>query len=238
MPLQNRPLDWLIRIALAIVAAIPGAWIGIAASNALVYAIAALTDRDIAELKDMLIWSMITGLFAGGLAAIWLVLWLTSAGKWAQRVALIPLCIAALGGGAITVAAFDWPKSSGTPIIQYQLRLPAGAPLPERDKIGITVWREKLGQGCYIDQIRMADGRPEITGDLVLHTAYENPTMSLELDRATRGLLAAALQARCGAGEIVRALAAHRVHPDAARKRAAVAARATTRSAIACAKYM
>jgi hypothetical protein len=187
MPLQNRPLDWLIRIALAVVAAIPGAWIGIAATNALVYAIAALTDRDIAELKDMLIWSMITGLLAGGLAAIWLVLWLTSAGKWAQRVALIPLCIAALGGGAITVAAFDWPKSSGTPIIQYQLRLPAGAPLPERDKIGITVWREKLGQGCYIDQIRMADGRPEITGDLVLHTTYENPTMSLELDRASAG---------------------------------------------------
>lgn len=187
MPLQNRPLVWLIRIALAIFAAIAGGWLGMVAGNALVYAIAALTDRDIAELKDMLIWGMITGLPAGGLAAIWLGRRLTSAGKWAQRAALIPLCIAVLGGGAIMVAAFDWPKSSGIPIIHYELRLPAGMPRPERDKIGITVWREKSGEGCYIDQIRMADGRPEITGTIVLQTSNDNPTMSLELDRATAG---------------------------------------------------
>jgi hypothetical protein len=185
--MQNKLLHWLIRLVLAIAAAVAGGWAGGVVGAALVYTIAALTDRDIAELKDMLIWGSITGILVCAFAAIWLVMWLTGAGKWAKRAALVSLCFFVLAGGALMTASFDWPKSSGTPIVQYELRLPAGAPLPERDKIGLTVWSEKMGQGCYIAQIRMADGRPEIIGDLTLNTTNNNPTMSLELDRTTAG---------------------------------------------------
>lgn len=85
------------------------------------------------------------------------------------------------------LASFDWPKSSGEPVVDYELRLPAGAALPERGKLDLTVWREKAGEGCYIDKVRMAGDRPEITGNLTLRTNNLSPSMSLRLNNAAEG---------------------------------------------------
>jgi hypothetical protein len=185
--MKSKLIVWLIRIALAIPAAIVGGGFGLMAGEAFAYLVAALTDRDIGALKDMLIWSNLTGCAICSLVAVWLVLRYTEAGRWAQRSALTAAGVAAIGGVSLMIASFDWPKRSGNPIIQYELRLPAGSPLPQRSEINLTVWREKSGQGCYIAQIRWADRRPEIVGDLTLYRNNDNPTISLQLNRATEG---------------------------------------------------
>jgi hypothetical protein len=175
----------LMRFGLAIFTALAGGLLGQIAGQALVYAIADWTDRDIAELKDMLIWGFISGTLVGALAAVWLSLRLTGAIWWVERTALGIFAAALIGCGVIMTSAFDWPKSSGTPIIKYELRLPAGSPLPARDEIGITIWSEKSGQGCYIDKIRMAGERPEIAGDCSLYLSNLSPTVSLRLNNKT-----------------------------------------------------
>src|SRR5262249_55048685 len=139
-PMKFAPPLWLIRLLLLPPAIFGGVYGGNIVFQAAIYALARLTDRDVAELKDMLIWSFIIGSIVGAIAAVSLVLWLTRTGKLAQKISLIALLISMTGGISMMTAAFDWPKSSGTPIIRYELRLPAGTSLPERDAIDLTVW--------------------------------------------------------------------------------------------------
>jgi hypothetical protein len=178
-------------IILRTVAALLGAWIGVVVGHVLgeafVYAIAALTDRDIASLEDMLIWSVLTGAAIAAIACVWLALFLTRASRGARRAALIALAGAVLCGTVLMLATYDWPKSSGVPVVDYELRLPPGSALPARSDIDVTVWSAKSGQGCYIDGVHMADGRPEITGHMVLHPTSAPRTLALQLKGVGEG---------------------------------------------------
>ncbi|MBI5262734.1 MAG: hypothetical protein HY852_13060 [Bradyrhizobium sp.] len=180
-------LLFLTRLILFVGAVAAGAWLGQGAGELLVYGIAWLTDRDIAELKDMLIWGMITGLAVGALTGAWSALRLIGAGKLVQRGALVLLAVTACGGGALMIAFFDWPKSSGTPVVRYQLRLPPGITASDQSNVDLdlTLWANRSGHGCYIDSIRLVGDRYEIAGNFVLHKTDPHQTMSLRLNNAT-----------------------------------------------------
>jgi len=102
--MKSKLIVWLIRIALAIPAAIGGGVLGLMAGEALAYLITASTGRD--SLKNMMIWSNITGCVVCALLAIWLVFRFTGAGKWAKRAVLAVAGVAASGGGLLMIANF------------------------------------------------------------------------------------------------------------------------------------
>jgi hypothetical protein len=170
-------------LLLVIAAAVAGGFAGMQLGEALSYAVARLTDRDIAELKDMLIWSLIAGMATGAAAGLWIVLALARTPRWLQRSALAFLALGALGGAAITVAAYDWPKSAGHPVVQYELRLPQGVTLPSMSELRLEQWQGKSGHGVYIDRTGTVDGRAEIAGSFAIHRDSKGSEMALGLSR-------------------------------------------------------
>ncbi len=170
-------------LLLAMATGVAGGFAGMQFGEVASHAIARLTDRDIAELKDMLIWSLIAGMASGAVAAVWIVLKLTRMPRWLQRSALVLLASVALGGSAITVAAYDWPKSSGHPVVQYELRLPVGVALPPMSELRLAQWQGNSGSGIYIARTGTVDGRAEIAGSFVIGRDSKGSEMSLGLAR-------------------------------------------------------
>lgn len=170
-------------VLLAIAAAAAGGFAGMQLGQAASYAIARLTDRDIAELKDMLIWSLIAGMATGAAAGALVVLALARTPRWLQRSALALLAVVAVGGTAITVAAYDWPKSSGHPVVHYELRLPPGVALPPMSELRLEQWQGKSGHGIYIDRTGIADGRAQISGSFAINRDSKGSDMALGLAR-------------------------------------------------------
>jgi hypothetical protein len=168
---------------LAIAAAVAGGFAGMQLGEALSYAVARLTDRDIAELKDMLIWSLIAGMATGAAAGVWIVFALARTPRWLQRSALALLTLVALGSTAITVAAYDWPKSSGHPVVHYELRLPKGVVLPPMSELRLEQWQGKSGHGIYIDRTGIVDGRAQISGSFAINRDSKGSDMALGLAR-------------------------------------------------------
>jgi len=171
----------------AVVAVISGGWIGLHLGEAFGYALARWADRDIAELKDELIWCILMGGLVCAFSGVAIALLLTGVRRWVQRTAAIAACVTTLGAGALLLAAYPWPKTSGIPVIEYELQLPPGLPLPKHSEIDLTIWSKKSGQGCYIRDVRMAGDRPEIVGDMVLQLNNLEPSVSLALNRETEG---------------------------------------------------
>lgn len=178
------PLPRIVGILLlAIAALVAGGFGGMQLGQAASYALAKLTDRDIAELKDMLIWSLIAGMATGAAAGVWVVLMFARAPRWLERSALAVLAVVAAGGTAITVAAYDWPKSSGHPVVQYELRLPPGVALPPMSELRLEQWEGKSGHGIYFARTGIADGRAEIAGSFAIHRDSKGADMALGLAR-------------------------------------------------------
>ena len=82
-------------------------------------------------------------------------------------------------------ASYDWPKASGIPVVDYELRLPSGLPLPDRNVVNTTVWSQRAGHGAYVGGVRLSADRPEIFGSFVLSPA--SGTMSLRLPESAEG---------------------------------------------------
>lgn len=181
-PLLNAP----VRHGLAVIAFLGGGWLGLRAGNWLAYAVARWTERDIAELKVMLIWSTLAGALVCAVAGVWLVLISTRCSREAQRIGLVSTGVVVLVGAILMLGSFDWPKSSGVPEVMYEVRLPAGLPQPRMDKISVILWSDKAGQGCYISGVRRDDDRPVITGSFLVNGSGER-TLSLGLDREPQG---------------------------------------------------
>jgi hypothetical protein len=172
-----------VRHLMGVVVAVAGGLLGLYGGEALAYAIAEWTDRDIAELKDMLIWSSVACGVVGLLAGVWLVLRCTRCSFEARRTALIAVGVAVICGALLMLGTFDWPKSAGTPNVLYEIRLPAGMPQPRFDRISVKLWSEKSGSGCYISGLRRDGDRPVIAGSCLITSNAGGQTMSLGLDR-------------------------------------------------------
>ena len=169
----------IVILLLAVAAATAGGFGGMQLGEALSYAIARLTDRDIAELKDMLIWSVIAGMAIGATAGFWIVLVLAPTRLWIRRIALAALVVSGLGGTALMVAAYDWPKSSGHPVVQYELRLPHGVALPPQGEIRLGQWQGTSGHGIYIRRTEIADGHAQISGSFAINRDSKGSDMAL-----------------------------------------------------------
>jgi len=175
-----------IRHALAVFTFIAGGWGGLYAGNGLVYAIARWTDRDITELKVMLMWGTLASALVCAVAGVWLVLAATRCSREAQRVGLIATGVAVVVGALVMLGSFDWQKSSGVPEVMYEIRLPAGAPAPRADRVNVMLWSDRAGQGCYVSGLRRDGDRPVIAGSFRLNGSGER-TLSLGLDREPQG---------------------------------------------------
>jgi hypothetical protein len=172
----------VVRVVLALLAGAGGAWLGLRYGDALGILLADLVDRDVAEIKDTLIWGIITSAAFLALVGVWLAFTLTRAPRRLRFATLAALGLVALGGAGMMAAAFDWPKSAGAPVIDYELRLPAGTTLPaNQNDIRLFVWSDRSGQGIYIKEVRRAGARPEIVGSLVLGETNLSPTVSIQL---------------------------------------------------------
>jgi hypothetical protein len=178
-PLFNAPTRHLVGVAGAMI----GGWLGLIGGEALTYAIATWADRDIAELKDMLIWSTFGGGLVGLLAGVFVVLVGMRSSAYARWLSLISVAIAMALVGGLMLATFDWPKAPGTPNVMYEIRLPPGAPQPRRDKVDVVLWAEKSGKGCYVSDLRRENDRPVIAGSFLLTNKSDNQTMALRLNR-------------------------------------------------------
>jgi hypothetical protein len=178
-PLFNAP----IRHAAGVAGAVIGGFAGLYGGEALAYAIAAWTDRDIAELKDMLIWSTFGGGLVGLLAGVFLVLVGMRSSAYARWLSLISVAVAVVLVGGLMLATFDWPKASGTPNVHYEIRLPAGAPQPRREKVDVVLWADKSGKGCYVSDLRREDDRPVIAGSCLVTSKSDSQTLALRLNR-------------------------------------------------------
>jgi hypothetical protein len=166
-------------LLLAMIVATAGGVGGMQLGQSLSYAIAWLTDHDIAELKDMLISSAIAGLAIGAAAGFWITVALAPIQRWVQHSALAVLVISVLGGTAMMVAAYDWPKSTGHPVVRYELRLPPGVALPPVGEIRLAQWQGKSGHGIYIDRTGIVDGRAQIAGDFAIDRHSKGSDMAL-----------------------------------------------------------
>jgi hypothetical protein len=181
-PLLMAPL----RHVLAIVVFIGGAWLGLYGGNWLIYAIARWTDRDITELKVMLMWGTLACALICAVLGVWLVLICTRCSREARRVGLIATGVAVMVGALVMLGSFDWRKSSGVPEVMYEIRLPEGMPEPRPDRVSMILLSERAGQGCYIAGVRRDGERPVIFGTFRVNGSGER-TLSLGLDREPQG---------------------------------------------------
>jgi hypothetical protein len=177
---SSRHAAWF-RFTIAIIAFFVGGLFGFWLGQPLGYALAEWVGRDPAEVKDMLIWCIIATPIVMSALWAWLALILTGAGRMAKRVTLIWLILVTIGAVGILFESYDWPKASGIPVVDYELRLPAGMPLSDKYDIGLTVWNEKNGQGCYVDRLQHSNNRALLNGTIVVQLDNHTPTMSLRL---------------------------------------------------------
>jgi hypothetical protein len=169
----------IVILLLATIVATAGGVGGMQLGQTLSYAIAWLTDHDIAELKDMLIASAIAGTAIGATAGFWTIVALAPTPLWLRRSALAVLVIASLGGTTMIVTAYDWPKSSGHPVVRYELRLPPGVALPPAGAIRLGQWQGTSGRGIYIDRTGTVDGRAQISGSFAIDQNSKGTEMAL-----------------------------------------------------------
>lgn len=171
------------RILLVVAAAVAGGALGLSYGDLLGYALAAVVDRDPAELKDTLIWGIVGS--GATLAAVgaWLALVVTRAGAPWRHGALALVAAVALASAGLMAAAYDWPKSEGVPVIEYQLRLPAGYALPGDTggiaPISLGVWSAGSGRGAHIRSFDEIEGHLVVSGSFLLGKGDVEPMMSI-----------------------------------------------------------
>jgi hypothetical protein len=171
--------------AVAAMAALGFGWLGALFGQDAGYALARLLRRDPAEVKDMLIWMFIASPFVMAALGIWLALVMTGAGRAARTVALSFLVVVTAGAVAMMTASYDWPKTTGTPVYDYELRLPTGVPLSNPNLLDLTMWDEKTGSGCSVTDLRHIDGRVQVSGKFTLGNDNHAPRMSMRLREGT-----------------------------------------------------
>ena len=167
-------------LAASIFGILCGFWLG----QPIGYELARLLGRDPADLKGMLIACFIAMPFFMSALFAWLALTLTGARPTSRDTARAWLAFVTVGTVVLVIGNYDWPKSSGIPVVEYELRLPAEAAVSDRHQVSLTVWSETGGTGCYIHNLQQFAGRPQLTGHIVVQTNNEKPTMSLRLVQA------------------------------------------------------
>jgi hypothetical protein len=101
---QRLPV-WSISLVVLVCALFAG-WIGLHLGELFAYTLAWLVGRDIARLKDVMIWCIIVGAPLAATASAWLILWLTKCPMWTQRTAGIIFGATILAAATILIGAY------------------------------------------------------------------------------------------------------------------------------------
>lgn len=167
------------RFAVVLLSALCAGAIGMQFGERFGYALANAVDRDIAELKGTLIWFILltppTSAMVGAAAAM-----VALRSRW-RRAAVISAASFVAAAGLFLTIGYEWPKSAGMPVIEYELLLPDGLKLTGQNQIDLTIWNGKSGHGCYIKEMRQQGSRQLVAGSIVLHLDNHSPTMSIVL---------------------------------------------------------
>jgi hypothetical protein len=170
-----------LRVVLVVVGAVAGLFVGFKLGETSFRLVAGVLDRHLFDPKEMILALAFSGAALGCAGAIWLSLVITRASRGWQRGGLVLFSFATLGAIALIASAFHWPLSSGPPQVQYELRLPPGAPTPRLNEIDVTIWSGRNGHGAFIERIERNGDRTEIAGDFTILLDNLSPMMSLRL---------------------------------------------------------
>jgi len=93
-----------------------------------------------------------------------------------RRVLLFVMATALAVGAAMIVVSRFGPKRTGAPLVEFEIKLPAGILLPDDKSIGVMLWHENAssGMGCKIAHVKRSGPRPVVMGNCVVgRTARE-----------------------------------------------------------------
>jgi hypothetical protein len=169
------------RATVAAVAALGFGWLGALFGQDVGYLVAHLLKRDPAEIKGLLIWLFIASPFVMAALGAWLALVLTGAGRAARTVALSFLIAMTAGAMAMMAVSYEWPKTTGVPVFDYEIRFPAGVQLSNQNLVDLTVWNNNDGMGCAVNGMTQHGDRVQVSGTLVLGRDNHAPTMSMRM---------------------------------------------------------
>jgi hypothetical protein len=136
-------------------------------------------SRDIGELKGMYVVGSLAAVPVLALASVWACLAITRATRRAVRLAGVAFGLSLLGAVPLVSGAYEPVKTSGSPVLAYELRLPPSLEAWDPSNIDVTIWSERDGFGCSIKTVRVVGGRQVVSGTCVISRTNQSPTMSL-----------------------------------------------------------
>jgi hypothetical protein len=113
-----------------------------------------------------------------------------------RRVVLVSL--AAIGACVLATALVaanrrQHPRRSA-PLVDFEVRMPAGILLPDDHHIGVMLWAGNLGRGCHLYQVRRTGNRPVVAGNFIMAGSEEHH-LSLQLSGAAEGYWSVSIDA-------------------------------------------
>jgi hypothetical protein len=147
-------------------------------------AISYVVERDPAELKDAIIWCIITAPFVCGTGAAWLAI-LISGSSWHRGAMWAFVLVGTLSASMIYVS-YEPLKAFGTPVLDFELLLPEDLKVDGIGRVDLTIWNGASGQGCYIRSIDQLGSRQQISGSMTLNPTNYEPRVSVEFHNGDR----------------------------------------------------
>lgn len=128
--------------------------------------------------------------------------------RWHQLVLALGVLLLLGAAAAAVVTMRPWEKRAGIPLVEFEIRLPAGILLPDDQHIQVTLWSGNAGTGCRVIEVRRTGARPVVAGNFPVNRD-DDPRLSLRLSSTAEGYWAmpverkAALEQRFGAWQTV-----------------------------------
>ena len=176
-----------VRFILCSIAALTFGLVGLAAGGEVARIVAQSENRDIGDLKGMYVVGSLVAAPVLALASVWACLAITRATRRAVWLAGAAFGLALLGAIPFVAGAYEPVKTSGSPVLAYELRLPASLGPRDPSDIDVTMWSERDGFGCSIKSVRAIGGRQVVSGTCVIDETNQSPTMSLRIRPEAEG---------------------------------------------------
>jgi hypothetical protein len=100
---------------------------------------------------------------------------------------LIALMVAGLGAAAVALLGQGSARITRTPLVEFEIQLPAGILLPGDRHIDVMLWNGRSGHGCKIIQVRRDGPRPVIYGQVLARRGDGEQRLSLRLNDYSEG---------------------------------------------------
>ena len=101
--------------------------------------------------------------------------------------ALITLMVAGLGAAAVALLGQGSARTSGLPLVEFEIQLPPGILLPDDRHIDVMLWNGHSGRGCKVIQVRREGPRAVIYGQVLARRGDGEQRLSLRLSDYAEG---------------------------------------------------